>query len=124
MPVVEHGAIHEVLMRPGIRGKFLVSKDVGAHGLTLLLNTVEPGAEVPLHEHAAEESGYLLEGVIWVRIGVESHAITPQQTVVFPAGIPHAWGNPGPGVARILWVWNSPDPFGDSVYLEGIPPKH
>ena len=36
----------------------------------------------------------------------------------------HAWGNEGPEVLRVLFVWNSPEPFapGKSTYLEGAPP--
>lgn len=124
MPIIDRKSLPDVVMRAGVSGKFLADKNSGARGLTVLLNIVEPGASIPLHKHTAEESGVVLEGAIWVRIGNERYSAGPDQTVVFPASTPHAWGNAGPGVARILWVWNSPDPFGDSVYLEGEPPKH
>ena len=36
---------------------------------------------------------------------------------------PHAWGNNGPDVAKLLWAFGGPDPFGDATYLEGQPPQ-
>jgi len=123
MPLIDSSNIPEVLMRVGVSGKFLADARTGTHGLTVLLNVVEPGAAIPLHRHSAEESGIVLEGEIWARIGDERFSVTPDRTIVFPATIPHAWGNSGPGTARVLWVWNSADPFGDSVYIDGAPPQ-
>ena len=36
---------------------------------------------------------------------------------------PHAWGTEGTEPARMMWVYGGPDPFADSTYLEGEPPK-
>ena len=36
---------------------------------------------------------------------------------------PHAWGTEGTEAARMMWVYGGPDPFADSTYLEGEPPK-
>ena len=123
MPVIDQNAIPEVLMRAGVSGKFIVSKDTGSHGLTMLINIVQPGASIPLHRHTAEESGLVIEGEIWARIGDQQYIVTPHEVVVFPPTVPHAWGNAGPDVARVVWTWNSNAPFSDSVYLEGLPPK-
>ncbi|MGH7906088.1 MAG: cupin domain-containing protein [Candidatus Binataceae bacterium] len=123
MPLVDRRKIPEVIMRAGVSGQFIVGKDAGASGLTVLLNVVEPGASIPLHKHTAEESGVILEGVIWARIEDQRYQVTPDETIVFPPTLAHAWGNDGPGPARVLWVWNSPDPFGDSQYMEGEPPR-
>jgi hypothetical protein len=43
MPLVRHGDVPEREMRPGIRGKFLANKELGATGVSLLLNTAEAG---------------------------------------------------------------------------------
>src|SRR5687768_7169667 len=56
MPIVDHSAIPEIHMRPGIRGQFLAHKDLGARGVSLLANTVDPGAAAPLHSHTVEET--------------------------------------------------------------------
>ena len=122
MPIINHQHVPEIEMRPGIRGQFLASKDHGACGLCLLVNTVDPGAAAPLHKHTVEETMLVLEGTVWVRVGDERHTVGPQHTVIIPAGAPHAWGNSGPNVAKLLWAFGGPDPFGDSTYLEGVPP--
>jgi len=123
MPFVDHRRIPEVLMREGVRGKFLVNKETPANNVTLLLNDVDPGASVPLHRHSVEETVYLFEGTIWAQIGDQRYTVTPHDSVLFPAGVPHAWGNAGESVARMLWTFSGPDPFGDSIYLEGERPK-
>ncbi len=123
MPVINHQTIPEVLMRPGIRGQFLAHKNLGAEGVSLLVNTVEPGAAAPLHKHTVEETMLVLEGTVWVRIGEEYATVGPHHTVIIPAHTPHAWGNNGPNVAKLLWAFAGPDPFGDSTYLEGQAPQ-
>ncbi len=122
MTVIDHATIPEMRMRDGIRGRFLAGKDQGATGVSLLSNTVEPGVAVPLHQHTVEETMLVLEGTVWVRVGDERRRVGPQHTVIIPAGAPHAWGNDGPGVARLLWAFAGPDPFADATYLEGEPP--
>jgi hypothetical protein len=89
MAIISHRSIPEVEMRPGIRGQFLASKEQGARGVCLLVNTADPGATVPLHKHSET---------------------------------PHAWGNAGGDIAKLLWAFAGPDPFRDSTYLEGLPP--
>jgi len=54
MPLIDSSNIPEVLMREGVSGKFLADARTGTHGLTVLLNVVEPGAAIPLHRHSAE----------------------------------------------------------------------
>ena len=122
MLVINHQEITEIEMRPGIRGRFLASTQHGARGVCLLVNTVAPGAAAPLHKHTVEETMLVLEGTVWVRIGDERCTVGPEHTVIIPAETPHAWGNSGPNVAKLLWAFGGPDPFRDSTYLEGAPP--
>jgi hypothetical protein len=53
----------------------------------------------------------------------ERRVIGPNDTVIIPALIPHAWGTEGTEAAQMMWVYGGPDPFADSTYLEGEPPK-
>jgi quercetin dioxygenase-like cupin family protein len=124
MPVVDHHTIPELHMRPGIRGQFLAHKDLGARGVSLLTNTVDPGAAAPLHIHTVEETMLVLEGLVWVQVGEERYTVGPHHTVIIPARTPHAWGNAGETVAKLLWAFAGPDPFADATYLEGTPPQH
>ncbi len=124
MSVIDHRTIPTLDMRPGIRGQFLAHKDLGATGVSLLRNTIEPGAAVPLHMHTVEETMLVLEGTVWVQVGEERSTLGPNHTVIIPPGAPHAWGNAGAEVATLLWAFAGPDPFSDSTYLEGEPPVH
>ena len=46
-----------------------------------------------------------------------------EQTLIIPAGTPHAWGTHEDEGVEIVFAWGGPDPFADAVYLEGEPPK-
>jgi len=85
MPFIDGRTIPEMVMRPGIHGRFLAHKDLGASRVSLLMNRAEPGAAVPLHIHEVEETVVMFEGR--------------------------------------MWVYGGPDPFADSTYFEGEPPK-
>jgi quercetin dioxygenase-like cupin family protein len=122
MIVIDHRTVPEIRMRGGIRGQFLAGKERGASGICLLTNTVDPGVVVPLHAHTVEETMLVLAGTVWVRVGDERRSVGPDHSVIIPPGAPHAWGNEGPGVARLLWAFAGPDPFADATYLEGEPP--
>ena len=123
MPVIAQHTLPEIHMRPGIRGQFLANKALGATGVSLLTNTVEPGAAAPLHMHTVEETMLVLEGTVWVQVDAERYTVGPQHTVIIPPHTPHAWGNAGASVAKLLWAFAGPDPFADATYLEGTPPK-
>ena len=122
MPVINHQEIPEIEIRPGILGQFLASTEPGARAVCLLINTVAPGATAPLHKHTVEETMLVLDGTVWVHVGDERYTVGPQHTVIIPAETPHAWGNAGPDVARLLWAFGAPAPFRVSTYLEGMPP--
>jgi quercetin dioxygenase-like cupin family protein len=124
MSVIDHRTIPEIQMRPGIRGQFLANKELGATGVSLLTNTVEPGAAAPLHMHTVEETMLVLEGTVWVQVGEERYTLGPRHTVIIPPHTPHAWGNAGGEVARLLWAFAGPDPFSDATYLQGEPPRY
>jgi len=64
----------------------------------------------------------IFAGRIWVRLGEERHVLGPDDTVIIPPRVPHAWGAEGDEEARMMWVYSGPDPFSDSTYLEGAPP--
>jgi quercetin dioxygenase-like cupin family protein len=115
MPFIDGRTIPEVVMRPGIHGRFLAHKDLGASRVSLLMNRAEPGAAVPLHMHEVEETVVMFEGRIWVQLGEERRVIGPNDTVIIPPLTPHAWGTEGTKEARMMWVYGGPDPIADST---------
>ena len=124
MPVIDYAALPEFPMRPGITGKWIASRERGAAGVGVLANTIQAGCGAPLHRHEYEEIILVEAGKIWVEMDKVRTTATPGQCVIIPANKAHAWGNDGPEVLRVLFVWNSPEPFapGKSTYLEGAPP--
>ena len=50
---------------------------------------IEPGAEVPLHDHPHEQAGTMLEGVMEMTIGGETRELRPGDSYVIPGGVQH-----------------------------------
>jgi mannose-6-phosphate isomerase-like protein (cupin superfamily) len=67
-----------------------------------------PGAPrfiAPLHlHHNDDEAWYVLEGVLFVRVGDKDVEAVAGSAVFVPRGIPHTYWNPGPGPLRYLLV--------------------
>ncbi|MBC4014339.1 cupin domain-containing protein [Siccirubricoccus deserti] len=90
---------------PGIKCKTLYSDGTG---MATLLLEMEPGAEVPLHEHTAIEQTYVLKG----HFLDEEGECLPGQFVWRPAGNTHvAWA--GAEGATVLGVFLKPNIFAD-----------
>lgn len=71
--------------------------------MTVFENRVAPGEGPPLHTHANEdESMYVLEGEVRVKLGDEMHAARAGSFIFIPRGTPHAWQNVGDGPVRML----------------------
>ena len=88
---------------PGIRMKLLYSDP--ASGMSTILFRLDPGAEVPLHEHTALEQTYVLEG----RFVDEEGECGPGQFVWRPPGSTHVARAPEGAV--ILSVFMKPNHF-------------
>ena len=60
-------------------------------GNSMLLAEIhlEPGGEVPLHEHPYEQIGYCIEGTFDFDIGEETHHIEAGASWVVPSNVPH-----------------------------------
>jgi quercetin dioxygenase-like cupin family protein len=125
MPIVDYATLPEFVMRPGITGKWIAGHEHGAATLSVLWNLVQPGTDVPRHYHGHEEVVLVEEGQIWVSLGGERFYASPGRAAIVPPDTIHAWGNEGPGVARVVFLWPVREPFapGCSTYVEGTPPK-
>jgi hypothetical protein len=53
--------------------------------------------------HAGREYGFLLSGLLTVRLGFESFVLEPGSSVSFDSAIPHAYVNEGTEDARGVW---------------------
>lgn len=69
----------------------------------LLDFTVPPGGGGPQHvHHDNDETFYVLEGELLLRIGGDQHRLTPGSYAFGPRGVPHGYRNTGDGPARML----------------------
>jgi transcriptional regulator with XRE-family HTH domain/KaiC/GvpD/RAD55 family RecA-like ATPase len=67
---------------------------------------ITPKATLPAHFffHKGEEVGYLLSGRLQVRVGKGVYNLKPGDVIYLTFEVPGEWRNPGPSVARLLWV--------------------
>jgi len=65
-----------------------------------------PGKKLPSHffVHNGEEFGYVLSGTIKVVSQNETHTLAAGDTIYLKADIPTQWLNPGPEMAKLLWL--------------------
>ena len=67
---------------------------------------ISPKATLPAHFffHKGEEVGYGVSGRLQVRVGKGVHHLKIGDVIYLTSEIPGEWRNPGPSVARLLWV--------------------
>ena len=67
---------------------------------------ITPKATLPAHFffHKGEEIGYLLSGRLQVRVEKGVYNLKAGDVIYLTSDIPGEWRNPGPAVARLLWV--------------------
>jgi quercetin dioxygenase-like cupin family protein len=87
--------------------------------LSFIFEKCAPGDYVPLHTHATDEAIIIDEGEAEVVLGGEKRIVGPGAVVFIPAGMSHAWGNPGSGLVRAHAVF--PTEVLDVAYLERNP---
>ncbi|MCX5893404.1 MAG: helix-turn-helix domain-containing protein [Deltaproteobacteria bacterium] len=67
---------------------------------------ISPKTTLPAHFffHKGEEIGYLLSGRLQVRVGKGVYHLKAGEVIYLTSEMPGEWRNPGPAVARLLWV--------------------
>ena len=65
-------------------------------GAMLNLLEFDPGARVPVHDHAHEQLGYVLEGELTLEIDGAEHRLHPGDAYRIAGGTPHAAWSDGP----------------------------
>jgi transcriptional regulator with XRE-family HTH domain/KaiC/GvpD/RAD55 family RecA-like ATPase len=88
-----------------IYGKILIPLDFEAKGEPYLIE-IPPFKDIPSHFfiHKGEEIGYILSGRIHVKLNKAVYTLHAGDTIYLTSEMPTQWQNPGPGVARILWI--------------------
>ena len=75
-----------------------------------------PGPPLHVH-HGCDETFYVLEGTLTLRLGERTIAVPAGAFVLVPRGVAHTFANRGPGVARFLGTIS---PGGYIGYVEEI----
>jgi quercetin dioxygenase-like cupin family protein len=67
---------------------------------------IEPNRELPAHffVHKGEEMGYLLSGKLRMSLHKATYTVRSGDVVYLTSEMPSEWRNPGPNVARLLWI--------------------
>ena len=81
----------------GVRGSTLVIHDWPATGVAAYV--------APLHiHHADDEAWHVVSGALRFRLGNDEFVVGAGSTVLVPAGVPHTFGNAGPGPSRYVII--------------------
>lgn len=88
-----------------VQAKLLSPVDFDVKGEPYLVE-IQPKATLPAHFffHKGEEFGYLLSGRLQVRVEKAVYSLRPGDVIYLTAEMPAQWRNPGPTVARLLWI--------------------
>jgi mannose-6-phosphate isomerase-like protein (cupin superfamily) len=111
----------------GFRRATYVDRAVGSVHMGVGICFLEPNGVIESHLHSFEESFYILEGSVLVRIGEKSYALGPGDFGLIATGIGHAWRNIGEKPVRWLEM-QAPQPrpldYGrDTFFVDGDVPR-
>ena len=88
-----------------INAKLLTPVDFKPKAEPYLLE-IQPKKSLPAHFfiHKGEEIGYLLSGKLQLKLEKSVYNIRSGDVIYFTSEVPSQWKNPGPSMARLLWI--------------------
>jgi len=88
-----------------IQGRLLTPVDIETKVEPYLLE-IQPNKTLPSHFfiHKGEEIGYLLSGKLQLNLGKEVYTVHANDVIYLTSKIPSQWKNPGPELAKLLWL--------------------
>ncbi len=93
------------LPRGALEGRLLTAPDF--HGdMEPYIIEIEPNRDLPAHFfiHKGEEMGYLLSGKLRMSVNRAVYTLKAGDVIYLTSEMPSEWRNPGPNVARLLWI--------------------
>lgn len=100
-PAAARGAVHAesagVELR-GISGPALRFRTAGA------VASIAPGATGGAGLRPGEDLVLVEDGMLEFEVGSERYTLRAGDALHYPTDRPHRWSNPGPGVARAVWI--------------------
>ena len=94
------------MQEPGYALRLLLTSiDVDLKAEPYLIE-IPPKETVPSHFfiHKGEEVGYLVSGKLQLKLEKAAYTVRAGDVIYLTTEMPTQWGNPGPGVARLLWM--------------------
>jgi len=97
---------------PGASGRIRFAQvgDARAHGLQILHERYDPGADTgrTFLEHAGSEGGVVISGQIEVTAGAQTAVLGPGDSYLFPSSVPHRFRNTGKSEAVLVSACTPP----------------
>ena len=93
------------LPKGSIEGKRMTPLDFDPKAEPYLIE-IPPNKDLPSHFfiHKGEEVGYLLSGKLQLKLEKAVYTIRSGDVIYLTTEMPSQWRNPGPGVARLIWI--------------------
>ena len=95
MEVLDHATQPQEKWRDGVMTQVRVSALVQGRQLCIFEQFCDPGLGAPIHLHAVEEVLEVIAGVAEITLGSVTKVVTPNQSVLIPAGARHGFKNIG-----------------------------
>lgn len=93
MKVLDHSNQETEKWRDGVLTRVRMSHLLGGRQLCVFEQFCETGFGAPIHVHAVEEVLEVIGGRAEIFLGKESAIVTPNQSVLIPAGVKHGFRN-------------------------------
>jgi transcriptional regulator with XRE-family HTH domain len=93
------------LPKGSIEGRLLTPPDFEGKMEPYVIE-IAPNRDLPAHFflHKGEEMGYLLSGKLRMSLNKAAYTVRAGDAIYLTSEMPSQWRNPGPGVARLLWI--------------------
>jgi quercetin dioxygenase-like cupin family protein len=96
MPVFDSKTTDAISPFPGFELKLLIDKNRGSKSITMINETLKPGAKIPNHRHNVEGAIYVLSGTGYLTIeGENTYKIVPGMALLVAADAYYYLGNDG-----------------------------
>jgi len=93
------------LPKGSIQGQLMLPIDLDSKAEPYLIE-IPPKKNLPAHFfiHKGEEIGYVLSGNLQIKLEKEKYSAQKGDIIYLMSEMPSQWNNPGPNVARLLWL--------------------
>lgn len=113
--VMRAGTRPLIRTNPPRRGEGVTLERLVPHSRGVLLQAnihivLPKGSSHGLIEHAGEEFGFVLEGMLNLVVDGVTYTMNAGDSFFFSSHLPHGYHNPGKKIARVLWM-NTPPTF-------------